>query len=69
VPTFGTYIRHTDPGSVAGVPGLSLPMALTQNGLPVGLEIDGPAGSDRHLLGVGLTVEKILGPLPAPPER
>jgi mandelamide amidase len=67
VPTFQTYIRNTDPGSVAGVPGISLPAALTEGGLPVGLEIDGPAGSDRHLLAVALTLEKILGPLPAPP--
>ena len=29
VPTFQTYIRYTDPGSVAGIPGISLPIALT----------------------------------------
>lgn len=67
VPTFFTYIRNTDPGSNAGVPGLSIPMALTKGGLPLGIEIDGPAGSDRKLLAVGLTLERILGRLPAPP--
>jgi mandelamide amidase len=66
VPTFPTYIRHTDPGSIAGIPGVSLPMALTKSGLALGLEIDAPAGTDRHLLAVALTVEKILGELPAP---
>ena len=66
VPTFQTYIRNTDPGSVAGVPGISLPAALTSGGLPVGLEIDGPAGSDRHLLAVALAIEKILDHVPAP---
>ena len=66
VPTFQTYIRNTDPGSVAGVPGISLPVALTSGGLPVGLEIDGPAGSDRDLLAVALALEKIFGQLPAP---
>jgi mandelamide amidase len=66
VPTFQTYIRNTDPGTIAGVPGISLPVALTSGGLPVGLEIDGPAGSDRHLLEVALTLERILGPLPTP---
>jgi len=66
VPTFQTFIRETDPGSIAGVPGISLPVALTRGGLPVGIEIDGPAGSDRHLLGVALALEKILGALPAP---
>ena len=68
VPTLLTYIRHTDPGSNAGVPGLSLPMALTESGLPLGLELDGPAGSDRKLLAIGLTLEQILGHLPPPPD-
>jgi Asp-tRNA(Asn)/Glu-tRNA(Gln) amidotransferase A subunit family amidase len=67
VPTLLTYIRQTDPGSNAGVPGLSLPMALTRSGLPLGLELDGPAGSDRKLLAIGLTLERILGHLPPPP--
>ena len=67
VPTFTTYIRNTDANAVAGVPGVSLPMALTKKGLPVGIEIDGPANSDRQLLGVALTLERILGRLPAPP--
>jgi indoleacetamide hydrolase len=66
VPTFPTYIRNTDPGSNAGVPGLSLPMALTKAGLPVGIEIDAPAGSDRRLLAIGLALERILGRLPPP---
>jgi mandelamide amidase len=67
VPTFTTYIRNTDANAVAGVPGVSLPMALTKIGLPVGIEIDGPANSDRRLLGIALTLERILGRLPAPP--
>ena len=67
VPTFQTYIRNTDANAVAGVPGVTLPMALTKKGLPVGIEIDGPANSDRRLLGIALTLEKILGRLPAPP--
>jgi indoleacetamide hydrolase len=63
---FNALIRNVDPGSCAGLPGLSLPVALSTNGMPVGLSIDGPAGSDRALLGLGLTIESILGPL-APP--
>src|SRR6266496_714264 len=66
VPTFQTYIRYTDPGSVAGIPGISLPIALTGSGLPVGIEIDGRQGSDRDLLAVALALEKVLGRLPAP---
>jgi mandelamide amidase len=41
---------------------------MTADGLPVGVEIDGPAGSDRRLLAIGLKMEKILGPV-APPKR
>jgi mandelamide amidase len=67
VPTFTTYIRNTDANAVAGVPGVSLPIALTKTGLPVGIEIDGPANGDRRLLGIALTLERILGRVPAPP--
>jgi mandelamide amidase len=41
-------------------------MAMTAEGLPLGVEIDGPAGSDRHLLAIGLELERILGAVPAP---
>jgi indoleacetamide hydrolase len=64
--TFGTFIRNTDPGSNAGIPGLSIPAGLTASGLPVGLEIDGPLGSDDRLIGIGLSIEAILGAVPAP---
>lgn len=63
---FGAYIRNTDPGSNAGIPGLALPAGITKGGLPVGLEIDGPLGSDTRLLAIGLAIEALLGPLPAP---
>src|SRR6202035_3488527 len=61
VPTFETMIRNTDPGSNAGLPGLSLFAGMTSGGLPVGLEIDGPVGSDAKLLGLGLSIELLLG--------
>lgn len=66
VDTFATYIRNTDPGSNAGIPGLSIPVGMTVDGLPVGLEIDGPIGSDENLLGMGLAMERVLDRLPAP---
>ncbi|WMS40778.1 indoleacetamide hydrolase [Acuticoccus sp. MNP-M23] len=61
VPTFPTFIRNTDAGSVIGAPGLSLPMAPTAEGLPTGLEIDGLPGADAALLSLGLAVESVLG--------
>ena len=66
VPAFDTMIRNTDPGSNAGIPGLSLFAGMTPGGLPVGLEIDGPVGSDGKLLGLGLSIEAILGSAPPP---
>jgi mandelamide amidase len=66
VPTFPTFIRNTSPGSVAGIPGISLPAALTAAGLPLGLELDGPEGSDATLLAIAAAVEAVLPPLPAP---
>ena len=66
VDTFGTMIRNTDPGSNAGIPGLSIPAGMTAGGLPLGLEIDSPIGSDRKLLALGMAIEKVLGAVAAP---
>jgi Asp-tRNA(Asn)/Glu-tRNA(Gln) amidotransferase A subunit family amidase len=65
--SFATAIsRNIAPGSTAGLPGLVLPAGLTQSGLPVSLEFDGPSGTDRSLLAFGLSVEGVLGHLPPP---
>ena len=57
---------NISPGSTAGIPGLVVPVALTGNGLPVCLELDGPADSDRRMLEIGLALESLFDPLPAP---
>jgi Asp-tRNA(Asn)/Glu-tRNA(Gln) amidotransferase A subunit family amidase len=67
VPNFVMYIQNTDPGSNAGVPGIQIPIALgASSKLPVGMELDGPSGSDRRLLAIGLALEKLLGRIPPP---
>jgi mandelamide amidase len=58
--------RNIAPGSTAGLPGLVLPIGLTASGLPVALEFDAPAGTDRALLALGLSLERVFGPLPEP---
>ncbi len=64
---FGATIQNTDPGSNAGIPGLQIPAGLgAASKLPVGLELDGPAGSDRRLIALGLAIEQVLGRLPPP---
>jgi mandelamide amidase len=69
VPTFPTFIRNTSPGSVGGIPGISLPVGLTKAGLPVGMELSGPPVSDHQLLAIAAAIEPLFPKLPAPPER
>jgi indoleacetamide hydrolase len=59
-------VRSIAPASTAGLPGLVLPAGLTRAGLPVSLEFDGPSGADRVLLGLGASLEEVLGRAPAP---
>jgi indoleacetamide hydrolase len=67
VDTFTTTIRNMTPGSCAGVPSLALPAGTAPGGLPVGISLDGPVGSDRRLLAIGMAVQSVLGSPPAPP--
>ncbi|MCP3403251.1 indoleacetamide hydrolase [Bradyrhizobium sp. CCGB20] len=64
---FGLFIQNTDPGSNAGIPGIQIPIALgATSKLPIGLELDGPAGSDERLLAIGMALDGVFGRLPAP---
>lgn len=66
LPKFAALIHNTDIGSTASLPGISIPVGLTQAGLPVGLGLDFPFGQDRTLLGLSLTIEQFFhAPLPA----
>lgn len=66
VPTFNTFIRNADPAGNSGIPGVSIPVGLTSDGLPVGIEFDGPVYSDRQLLAIALAAERIMPRTPAP---
>jgi Asp-tRNA(Asn)/Glu-tRNA(Gln) amidotransferase A subunit family amidase len=64
---FALFIQNTDPGSNAGIPGIQIPIALgARSKLPIGLELDGPAGSDRRLLAIGMALDAVFGRLPPP---
>jgi mandelamide amidase len=66
VPTFPTFISNTSPGSVGGIPGISLPVGMTAAGLPVGIELSGPEASDQQLLAIAAAVENLFPRPPAP---
>lgn len=52
---------YTVTANLAGVPALSLPCGLSRSGLPVGLQLLGPAFSESRLLRVGHALEADLG--------
>ena len=56
--------NHTVSASSVGLPGISLPAGLSRAGLPIGLELDAPLGSDRTLLALARKIEGVLGAEP-----
>jgi mandelamide amidase len=66
VSTFLTFVRNTLVGAAAGLPGIVIPAGMTENGLPVGVEIDAPPGADRKLLSIAGTIEELMPRLPKP---
>ena len=66
VSLFNALARNITPAGSATTPGLVLPAGLTSSGLPVAIEIDAPAGTDRALLAVGMSVADVLGPISPP---
>jgi aspartyl-tRNA(Asn)/glutamyl-tRNA(Gln) amidotransferase subunit A len=57
----------TVPPSLAGLPALSVPAGLSRDGLPIGMQLTGPAGSEPLLLALGRAVELGTGPGSRPP--
>jgi len=62
VPTALILARNTEPGSIAGIPGISVPIGLTPSGLPVGLALDASPGNDRQVMSIGVALEELLAP-------
>lgn len=53
--------RYTNPWNLSGLPALSIPCGLSQDGLPVGLQLVGPWFGDAKLLDVGRRLEERIG--------
>lgn len=66
LPIKTTMGRNVSLGSCASLASLVLPAGLTSSGLPVGLEFDALSGNDRQLLALGISLQRALGPIPAP---
>lgn len=69
VPLFPLFTRHVGPGTVLGVPSVSLPTGLVDAGngvprLPVGINVQGFAHRDPELLAVASRIEALLKQLP-----
>ena len=52
----------TVPASLAGLPALSVPVGVDAGGLPIGLQLVGPAFAEAALFTVGATLERVLCP-------
>jgi aspartyl-tRNA(Asn)/glutamyl-tRNA(Gln) amidotransferase subunit A len=52
---------YTVTGSMAGVPGISVPSGKTSKGLPVGLQIYGPAFGEHRVLHMAHAFERAGG--------
>ncbi len=50
----------TVPASLAGLPALSVPIGLTQAGLPIGVQVIGPCLADERVLAVGAALESLF---------
>jgi len=60
VPSFQTLLQNMNPGSYAGIPGITIPAGNTNEGLPVGMHLEGPEGSDKKLLRIAAAIHKII---------
>ena len=58
--------RNTFPASGAGLPAITMPMGLSVEKLPVGLEVEAALGRDWSLLSLAARIEMAIGSIPVP---
>ena len=51
------YVAYTPLNNIAGSPAISLPLAMTDDGLPIGVQLSGGIGDERTLLELGYLLE------------
>jgi amidase len=57
---YAPVCQYTLPHNVMGTPALSLPLALTADGLPIGVQFAAPPADEHVLLQIGLLFEQAL---------
>ena len=55
------YAAFTAPFNTTGQPAISLPVALSSNGLPIGVQLVGGYGREDHLLSLAAQLESMIG--------
>lgn len=61
------YARTAEIDCPSAVPGLSIPIGLAADQLPIGLQLHSRPGDDGTLLSAGLAIEKVVAATPPPP--
>lgn len=61
------YLRNTLPFNILGIPVISVPCGFTGGGLPVGMQLAGPAGGDAKVLAVAAAYERAVDWVRMPP--
>jgi aspartyl-tRNA(Asn)/glutamyl-tRNA(Gln) amidotransferase subunit A len=52
--------------SLFGVPNITVPIALGETGMPMGLQVIAPQYREARMFGIAAWVETVFGPLPSP---
>jgi aspartyl-tRNA(Asn)/glutamyl-tRNA(Gln) amidotransferase subunit A len=77
-PAFGIGERSGDPiamylndvftvtVNMAGLPGIAVPAGMSEDGLPLGLQLIGRAFDEETLFRAGAAIEEAAGPMPRP---
>jgi Asp-tRNA(Asn)/Glu-tRNA(Gln) amidotransferase A subunit family amidase len=59
-------MRHSQWLNLTGFPGVSIPVALSNEGLPIGVQVIGRPFEDELVLDVAEAIESARGPLAIP---